>query len=181
MEVQEPKAEKSIQCKEIFTGNIIKVEKHRVKLIDGSESHREVVRHQGAVAVVPVFGDKIILVKQFRFPVNQFLLEIPAGKLEEGEEPELCAVRELKEETGYKAMKLTKLSEMYTSPGFSDEKIHIFLAEVIPDGEPEPDSGEFIEKIELSFQDIVKEILSGKILDGKTIAGVLMAEKHLNI
>jgi len=179
MENQESKAEKSIRCETIFNGSIIKVEKHKVELSDGSESYREVVRHQGAVAVVPIFGDKIILVKQFRFPVEQFLLEIPAGKLEKDEEPELCAIRELREETGYNAQKLTKLGELYTSPGFSDEKIHVFLAEVVPDGEPEPDPGEFVEKIELSFKGIVEDVLSGKILDGKTVAGILMAEKYL--
>ncbi|AKI97219.1 NUDIX domain-containing protein [Kosmotoga pacifica] len=172
--------EKSLKCENIFNGNIIKVERHRVELQDGSESYREVVRHKGAVAVVPVFEDKVVLVKQFRFPVNEELLEIPAGKLEEGEDPYDCAIRELKEETGFVAQEIQKIGELYTSPGFSDEKIHIFLARVVPYGEPEPDFGEFIEKVELPFQDIVKLIISGKILDGKTVAGILLSEKYLS-
>ncbi|TYB95703.1 MAG: NUDIX hydrolase [Kosmotoga sp.] len=168
--------EKEIDREVIFKGNILNIEKYRVKLIDNTVASREVARFSGAVAVVLFNENNIVLVEQFRFPVGKRVLEIPAGRLE-NEDPVHCATREVKEETGYSCRNIDKLTEIYTSPGFSDEVIHIFRADVKDHGEPQPDPGEFVDVIELSVIECLKRIKNGEIKDSKTIAGILFALK----
>ncbi|MFW6120335.1 MAG: NUDIX hydrolase [Petrotogales bacterium] len=168
--------EKEIEKNVIFEGNILNIVKYKVKLIDDTVSSREVVRFSGAVAVVLFNKNNVVLVEQFRFPVGERVLEIPAGRLE-NENPLECAIREVKEETGYSCKNIDKLTEIYTSPGFSDEIIHIFKADVKEQGEPQPDPGEFVVVVELPLEECLKKIFSGEIKDSKTIAGVLFAVK----
>ncbi len=168
--------EKEIDKKVIFKGNILNIEKYKVKLIDDTVASREVARFSGAVAVVLFNKNNIVLVEQFRFPLGKRVLEIPAGRLE-NERPLDCAIREVKEETGYSCKNIDKLTEIYTSPGFSDEIIHIFKADVKDQGEPQPDPGEFVEVVELTMEECLKKIFSGEIKDSKTIAGILFAVK----
>lgn len=165
----------SIKKEVIFSGSILRLEKHLVRLADGGESTREVVRHPGAVAVVAFAGDELVLVKQYRFPVAKYMLELPAGKLDVGEEPEKCAARELFEETGYVPARIEKLTTIETSPGFSDETIHLFLAEVERKGDPCPDEGEYVEPVLIEVKEALRKIVEGEITDSKTISGVLLA------
>ncbi len=165
----------SLHKEEIFSGRILKLERHLVRLTDDSEAYREVVRHPGAVAVVAFKGEELLLVRQYRFPVQKFMLEMPAGKLDSGESPEDCARRELLEETGYGPVELEKLTVIETSPGFSDEAIHIFTCEVEKIGESDPDEGEFVEPVFMKIEEVVKRITDGSISDSKTISGVLLA------
>ncbi len=167
--------ELSIAKEEIFSGRVLKLEKHTVTLQDGSTASREVVRHPGAVAIVAVSGSKLLLVKQFRFPVQKSMLEIPAGKLDVGESPEECARRELLEETGYIPKDLRKLATIETSPGFSDEIIHIYFSEVERVQDPSPDVGEFVEPVVIDTKEAIEMITDGQITDSKTISGILLA------
>ena len=136
---------------------------------------REVVEHPGAVGIVALKenGD-IVMVKQYRKAVEQVLLELPAGKLEQGENPLDCAARELTEETGYTAGDLRYLVSFYTSPGFSNEVMHMFLATDLKEGKNDPDDDEMVETVEISRDRAIDMILKGEIKDGKTIAGILL-------
>lgn len=169
--------EKSIKSDRIFDGRILKVEVHEVELPNGKIAFREVVRHKGAVGIVPIYGDNLIMVKQYRFPLAEYLLEIPAGKIDPGEKPESTAVRELREETGFIPVDMKLMTIFYSSPGFSDEKIYLYLTEVEKGSEPEPDEDEFLEVEKIPFEDIIELIATGKIRDGKTIAAVLLAKE----
>ena len=162
--------EETLERKLIHKGRIINLRIDKVRLPNGREALREIVEHPGAVAVVPVLPDgRIVLVRQFRKPVEEALLEIPAGKLDEGENPETCAMRELEEETGFRAGKLEKIFKFFPSPGFSDECIHLFKAAELQKGKMNLEHDELIETVILTLSEIVKLIEEGKIKDGKTI------------
>lgn len=166
--------EKTINSNRIFEGNIIKVRVDDVLLVNGNKAKREVVEHSGAVAILPITDEgKIFLVKQFRKPIEKELIELPAGKLEKGEKPLECALRELEEEIGYKAEKITKLITIYTSPGFADEVIHIFIARELKKTKTNRDEDELIEIVETDINEALQMILNGKIMDSKTISGIL--------
>ena len=138
--------EKTMKSDKLYEGKLLNLRVDTVELPNKKYSKREVVEHPGGVAVIPITEDNcIVLVKQYRKAVERFLLEIPAGKLELNEEPRQTAQRELKEETGFEARKLEYLLEFYTSPGFSNEKIYLFLASDLIEGETNPDAGEFVE------------------------------------
>lgn len=169
--------EKSLKSNKVFEGRILKVEVHEVELQNGKVASREVVRHQGAVGIVPICDNKLIMVKQYRFPLAEYLLEIPAGKIDPGEQPEKTAIRELREETGFAPVEMKLMTIFYSSPGFSDEKIYLYLADVKKNHEPDPDEDEFLEVEEIPFEDIIELITAGKIRDGKTIAAVLLAQE----
>ena len=171
--------EKSLKFDTVFRGKILRLEVHEVELQNGAMASREVVRHQGAVAIVPIHGKNLIMVKQYRFPLGEYLMEIPAGKIDSGEAPLQTAIRELHEETGFAPIDLNMMAVFYSSPGFSDEKIYLYLADVEKNSEPEPDDDEFLETEEIPFDDIVDLITEGKIRDGKTIAAVLLAKEIL--
>lgn len=145
----------------------------------GNKGIREVAVHPGGAVVVPVKDDgKIVFVKQFRYPLQKTLIELPAGKLDEGEDPYVCASRELTEETGYTAGEVIKLGKIYTTPGFCTEVLHIYLAKDLTLGEVNREEGEYgMEVLELTQEEIGKKIANGEIVDGKTLSGLL----YLNI
>lgn len=166
--------EKSIEQKEVFNGKVLKMITEIVELPNGKEGYREIVKHPGAVAVLAI-NDKgnVVLVEQYRRAVDKILFEIPAGKLEKGENIDIAVQRELEEETGYKARKFTYLGKIYTAPGFTDEVIHIYKAEELYKGKVNRDEDEFINVIEMSIEDIKKAIKEGNILDSKTISSIM--------
>lgn len=168
--------ENTIETKEIFSGRIIKVRVDTVILPDGGESTREVVEHAGAVAVVAVDNDNnIIMVRQYRKPVERVMLEIPAGTMEKGEDPLECAKRELKEETGFTALHWKKILSYYSAPGFTDEHLHLYLASGLAGGEIELDEDEFVETMRLPLPEAYRMIFEGEIADGKSIIGIQYA------
>jgi ADP-ribose pyrophosphatase len=165
--------EKTIKSQTIYEGNIIRLQLDQVTLPDGRTSQREIVKHPGAVAVVAITDEnKLVLVRQFRKPLEKTILEIPAGKLEPGEDPRVCAFRELEEETGYRAEEMTPLVSFYTSPGFADEIIHLYVASGLHRGEARPDQDEFVELVELTLPEAWQRIADGEICDAKTVAAV---------
>ncbi|MCY8167826.1 ADP-ribose pyrophosphatase [Bacillus spizizenii] len=163
--------EKTISKEQIFSGKVIDLYVEDVELPNGKTSKREIVKHPGAVAILAVTDEgKIIMVKQFRKPLERAIVEIPAGKLEKGEEPEYTALRELEEETGYTAKKLAKITAFYTSPGFADEIVHVFLAEELSvlEEKRELDEDEFVEVMEVTLEDALKLVESREVYDAKT-------------
>ncbi|MDU9417740.1 NUDIX hydrolase [Staphylococcus lloydii] len=165
--------EKTTNKTSIYEGKIIDLEVHDVELPNGETSSREIVLHNGAVAVCALTPDnKIVLVEQFRKPLDDTMLEIPAGKLEIGEEREEAAMRELEEETGYKAKSLQLITDMYGSPGFTNEKISIYLTTELLPGETHLDEDEFIEIHELSINEAKEKLANNEINDAKTIIAI---------
>lgn len=172
--------EKTLNSKMIFEGKIIDLRFDEVELPNGKKAAREIVLHPGAVAVVALTLDKeVLMVRQYRKAVETTLLEIPAGKIEQGEPIKECAQRELMEETGFCAGDLMYLTGIYTSPGFSNEIIHIFLAKNLSAKYSEPDDDEFIEVVKLGFEDAVGRALAGEFKDAKTLTGLLTAYHYL--
>ncbi len=168
--------EKTLDSQMMYDGRIIKVYKDNVELADGKKSFREVVRHSGGVVILAIKDyDKILLVKQYRYPIGETVLELPAGKLEKGEDPFEAAKRELEEETGYCANKWTDLGYINTSPGFSDEKLYLYLAQDLEYTHCHPDEGEIIQAFEYKYDDVLKMIDNGEINDAKTICGLMRA------
>lgn len=167
--------EKTIGTTPIFQGRIIKVQVDDVTLPDGKHAKREIVKHPGAVGLIALTKDKkIVLVEQYRKALERSLLEIPAGKLEPGEEPALTAERELEEETGYRAENLTYITSFYTSPGFADEIIHMYLATELEQVENPAagDEDEFVEIVELTTREAVEYMENKRIYDAKTAFAV---------
>lgn len=168
--------EKTLDSQMMYDGRIIKVYKDNVELADGKKSFREVVRHSGGVVILAFKDeDTILLVKQYRYPIGETVLELPAGKLEKGEDPFEAAKRELEEETGYCANKWTDLGYINTSPGFSDEKLYLYLAKDLEYTHCHPDEGEIIQAFEYKYDDVLKMIDNGEINDAKTICGLMRA------
>ena len=174
--------EKTINSEYIYKGRILNLRKDTVEIPDshGKTSTREIVEHNGAVAIVAIDKNgRIILEKQYRKPAEDILIEIPAGKIEGDEEPENCAFRELEEETGFIPGSLRHLTTIFTSPGFTTEKIHIFLATELKQGKVNFDEDERIDLIYASPEDAVRMIYNGSIRDAKTIVGILTAKQFL--
>ncbi len=168
--------EKTLTSKNIYSGKIIKLDVHEVMLENQKTAEREIITHHGGVGIIPITdADEIVLVKQFRKPFECETLEIPAGKKEKNEEPLSCAERELKEETGITAKYITFLADMYPSPGYTDEIVHIYKAEGLTYGNMSTDEDEFIEVFKYSMVEAVEMIKSGQIKDAKTIIAVMMA------
>ncbi|MCD8508957.1 MAG: NUDIX hydrolase [Bacillus sp. (in: Bacteria)] len=166
-------SEKTIKKEAVYEGKIIDLAIHDVQLPNGETSKREIVSHPGAVAVIAVTEEnKLILVNQFRKPLEKVIAEIPAGKLEKGEEPLSCAKRELEEETGVLARKWTSLGSFYTSPGFADELIYLFLAEELSEGSLNMDEDEFVEAFHVTINEATQLIEDQVIHDAKTIIAV---------
>ncbi|MDD3818719.1 MAG: NUDIX hydrolase [Actinomycetota bacterium] len=164
-----------ISSEEIFKGEIIKLYFDRVKLPDGRIATREKISHPGAVAIVPLNKNgNIFFVRQFRYPINDILIEIPAGKIDKNEDPLDSARRELEEEIGASGGELKHLISFYSSPGFCDEIMHIYLAVDFVKKENNLEEDEFLEVIELKIEDALSYIKSGKIKDAKTIIGILL-------
>ena len=168
--------ERVIGSRDIYAGAIVHLRVDTVQLPNGHESKREIVSHRGAVCIVPVRSDGVVLmVRQFRLAAGKVLLEIPAGTMEAGEDPDACAARELEEETGFKPGALRKLFRAFLSPGYSTEAIHAYLASDLMAGTVHLDAGENVSLVEIPLQEIEGRILSGEIEDAKTIAALLMA------
>jgi ADP-ribose pyrophosphatase len=170
-----------VASKRMYSGKVISLDVDTVKLPDGSSGELEVVRHPGASAVVPFLdapnseGARILLIKQYRYAASSFLFEIPACRLEPGESPESCAARELEEETGRTARKYEKVFELYTTPGFTDEKIHLFLAWDLETGQLDRERDELIEEFPISLAVALRMVRTGEIADAKTALGILFA------
>ena len=172
--------EKRIDGEEKYKGVIVRVRLDRVELCDGKLTRREVVEHPGGVCILPVDEDGCCtMVRQFRYPFGKMLLEAPAGKLEYGEDPLECAVRELSEETGFQADELIPMGSMCTSPGYSTERLYLYLARGLHRGESHPDEGEFLNVERYPLSELVEMVMRNEIDDGKTMAAILKAEKIL--
>jgi ADP-ribose pyrophosphatase len=163
-----------------YEGVIVNVHLDKARLVDGKIVSREVVEHPGGVAILPVEEDGTVwCVRQFRYPFGREMLETPAGKLEKGEEHRLCAVRELSEETGLTADELIYMGACCTSPGYSTEVLHLYLALGLHRGEMHLDEGEFLNVEKHSLGELTDMVMSGEIDDAKTIIAVLKAAKYL--
>jgi ADP-ribose pyrophosphatase len=159
--------------KNIYTGQVVTLNVDTVALPNGITVDLEVVRHPGAAAVVPLKDDgTVILIRQFRHAAGGFIYEIPAGKLHPGEDPKVCAVRELEEEVGYRTDKLELLSSIFTAPGFTDEVIHIYKATGLTTGRQQLDRDEVLEVIEMPLLEAIRMIETGAIRDAKSIVGL---------
>ncbi len=171
--------EKMLKSETKYRGRIINVKLDEVELPSGNKSHREVVEHPGAVAVIAENDEgRLVLVQQFRYPTGETLLEIPAGKLEPGEPPEECARREMIEETGYRIGKIELLSRIYTTPGFCNEVIYIYRGHDLqyigtPEGSGDADEEENLMPVLIHKQEAITKIKSGEINDAKTIMAIL--------
>ncbi|MGM0502210.1 MAG: NUDIX hydrolase [Bacillota bacterium] len=164
--------EETIESKTIFNGKVVKLDVKEVRLPNGKAALREIVNHQGGVAVIPYQNGEITLIKQFRKAAEEVLYELPAGLLEVDENPQECAQRELKEETGYLASSLKKICDFYTSPGFSSELLHIYLATDLVEDQQEMDEDEFIELEKMSLTQAKEKLAAGEFKDAKTIIGL---------
>lgn len=163
--------EKTITEEKIYEGEFIDVFNQKVRLPNGKELTRDIIRHPGGVGILAFTDDnKVILVEQFRKALDRVLLEIPAGKIEKGEDIEFCGRRELEEETGYIAKEFNYLGKIATTPGFTDEYIYLFKAENLSKGNINRDEDEFINVKEIPVKTVKEMIKSGEIIDGKTLA-----------
>jgi len=171
--------EKKISSKTIYSGKVLTLQVDDVKLPNGNTASREVVRHNGGVSVVAIDEDKnLLLVRQYRYPYGENLLEIPAGKLEKGEDPELCGIRELREETGYEAGNFKFLAEFYPTPGYTDERLYIFTAENLTYKGQKLDADEFLSVERIPLEKAVEMCFNGEIKDAKSVIGILMYNKN---
>lgn len=170
----------SIESLERHRGRVIRVTTERLRLADGRVYDHDLVRHPGACAVVPVDASgRVCLVRQYRLGVEDFLWEIPAGKLDAGEPPEACAVRELREETGIDASRWTPLGSYVPAPALFTEVIHLYLAEGLTIGTSDPDADEELELLWLGLDEAIGRVLNGEINDGKTALGLMRARHRL--
>lgn len=164
-----------VLCREIvYDGKVISVARDVVKLPNGKNTFREVAVHRPAVAILPILNDgQILLIRQYRHPVKRVIWEIPAGLLEEGEDPAGAAQRELREETGYRAGVLERGPSFFPSPGFCDEEIHVFIGKDLAQDPMDCDDDEFVRVESVSLEKALSMISSGEIVDGKTILAIL--------
>ena len=168
---------------DIFEGNVLHVKKDSILLPNGSPSFREIIRHTGAVCVIPVLdnGD-VVMERQYRYPVDRVILEIPAGKLDSKGENRFSAIqRELREETGYTADQWTEIGPLYPAPAYSDEYITMYLAQGLHRGDRHLDEDEFLDVHTVPLKDLVEDVMSGKIADAKTQICILKAARLLGV
>ena len=165
----------------VYTGRIISLDIDVVRYPDGSTGELEMIRHPGASAIVPFLSDptgedpQVLLIKQYRYAASGYLYEVPAGRLDAGEDPKSCAARELKEETGCTAETIEYLTTIFTTPGFTDEKIHLFMATGLTVGETKHEADEFLELQPMLLSRALEMIQAGEIQDGKTVIALLFA------
>lgn len=172
--------ETRLESDQLVDGVLLKVFRDRVELPDGSTSVREWIDHPGAAAIVPLFPDgSTLLLRQFRYPTGEVMIEVPAGKLDlDGEDPEEVARRELEEETGWSARQFERMTALYPCIGYSSEKIAFYLARDLQPGEAELEEHEFLEPFRVPFDRAVEMALSGEIEDMKTVLALLFAREH---
>ena len=174
--------EKTVDSQTLFRGKIVTLRVDKAQLPDGAIAGREVVEHPGGVAILPLFDDgTVMVVRQFRYPFGQVITELPAGKLEKGEDPTPAALRELEEEAGVRCGELTSLGCLYLSPGFSNEVLHMYLARQLTLAECHPDADEFLEVERIPFQALAEQVMAGAITDAKTVALVLKTKLLLGL
>ena len=172
--------ERCVESTTMYEGKIVRLEVDKAELPNGRIATREVVRHPGGVAVIPLDADGcVITVRQFRYPFYRVVEELPAGKLDPGEDPLDAARRELSEEVGVTAGQMIPLGSVYASPGFCDEELHLFLGLDLTEGACHPDPDEFLERQRVPFDTMVERIMSGEIQDAKTVCGILKAKQYL--
>lgn len=174
---------KTLKSEKRYAGKIFNLIVDEVEYKSGNRGVREVAEHPGGAVVVPLLSDgTVLLVHQYRYPLKKELLELPAGKLDPGEDPQVCAARELQEETGYKAGTLRKLTAIHTTPGFCNEQLHIFLATELsksPLGQQLEEGEADLTVRPYSLDEVVRMIDKGEITDGKTICGIMMTEHQI--
>ena len=170
-----------IDSERVYTGKIITLDRDTVRFPDGSVGEMDMIRHPGASAIVPFLTDvssadpQLLLIKQYRYAAGQYLYEIPAGRLDPGEDPKDCAARELREETGCSARSIEFLFTMFTTPGFTDERIHVFMASGLEHGETAHESDEFMTVETVTLSRALRLIKEGEIKDAKTALAILFA------
>ena len=171
--------EKTLSSEYVFKGKVIDVKRDDILVSNGHKSIREVVEHSGGVVILAIKDNKILTVKQYRYPISNTSIELPAGKLEKGENPDFAAKRELEEETGKEEKNWTSLGYIYTSPGFCDEKLHLYLAQDLTFKKENPDEDEILENDRYTIQELLEMIDNGTINDSKTLCAILRARKYL--
>jgi len=163
-----------VKSKMVFRGNVFGVRRDEVVEPGGVRAIREVITHPGSVVVLPVFEDgRILMIRQYRHATRQYLWELVAGRIDEGETVKKAAARELKEETGYKARRFREFLDMFPTPGFLEERMHLLLAEGLTEGEAEPEADEKIISHAYRVEELKQMMKNGKLRDGKSIAGIL--------
>lgn len=171
-----------IESQNIFTGAVFSVERDRLREENGLEIVREVVRHAGGAGCLPLFDDgRVALVKQYRHPARRELLEIPAGKIEAGETPVECAAREVEQEIGFRVGRIEPLADFYSTPGFCEERLYVYLATALEQAEQNLDHDEFVEIIYLPLTEAVAMAERGEIEDSKTIIALLLAARKVRL
>jgi ADP-ribose diphosphatase len=171
-----------VSSERLYTGRIVNLDRDTVRFPDDSIGRLEMLRHPGASAVVPFLDDprgpdpRVLLIRQFRHAADGFIWEVPAGRLDAGEDPETCARRELEEETGMRAGSLERLTTIYTTPGFTDERIHLFLAQGLEPGAHRREPDEFMELHTLRWSAMLELVRRGEIQDGKTLTSLLFVQ-----
>ena len=171
-----------LATRRVYTGKVVRLDVDTVRFPDGSTGELELIRHPGAAAVIPCASDPaggdpiILMIKQFRHAADGPMWEIPAGTLAPDEAPEACAHRELHEETGVVAERIERLTSIYTTPGFTDERIHLFLAQGLSAGRQDREADEFLELKEVRWREVLELIRRGEISDGKTLSSLMFVE-----
>ena len=171
-----------ISTERLYSGRVVNLDRDTVRFPDGSAGQLEMLRHPGASAVVPFLDDprasdpRVLLIRQFRHAADGFIWEVPAGRLDAGESPEACARRELEEETGRRARSVERLTTIYTTPGFTDERIHLFLAHGLEAGSERREADEFMELHELAWSAVMDLVRTGAVQDGKTLTSLLLVQ-----
>jgi len=174
-----------ISAERLYSGRVVNLDLDTVRFPDGSTGRLEMLRHPGASAVVPLLDGpgtadpRVLLIRQFRHAADRFIWEVPAGRLDSGEAPEACARRELEEETGMRAGRLERLTTIYTTPGFTDERIHLFAAYDLTNGQVRREADEFMELHTLRWSEVMASVRAGEIEDGKTIVALLFVHAFL--
>jgi ADP-ribose pyrophosphatase len=184
MEIEKPGR---VSSRRVYSGRVVNLDIDTVRFPDGSEGELEMIRHPGASAVVPLLDDRsvadprVVLIKQYRYAAHGFMYEIPAGRLDRGEAPERCAHRELEEEAGYRAENLEHLVTIFTTPGFTDERIHLFLAWSLTRSQTRHERDEFLSVETMALSGALQMVAAGGISDAKTAIALLLTSQRLSL